>query len=98
MAIVTSLVGYVVVADDHDVFGCVLPQESAGQLPQPIGFEIFGEVGPRVGGDVLPLDGDEWWRDRVPSPYLYDTSGRSLLGTTRLQTGTSPYTPQRTGT
>src|SRR2546428_3166641 len=95
VAVVTSLVGDVVIANDDDVFGSVFPQESAGQFSQPVGFEILGKRSPRVGGDVLPLDGHEWRRDLVHSPSLYDPSGRSLLGTRRFQSGTSAYRAKR---
>src|SRR5207249_11985871 len=93
--VIPTLVGDVVVADHDDILGSVLPEESARELPQTVWLEILGERGPRVGGDVLPLDGHERRRDLIHCPSLYDLSHRSLLGTQRPQNGTSAYRSRR---
>src|SRR5438477_2180912 len=95
VTVVTTFVGDVVVADHNDILGGVLPQEAAGELSQTVWLEVLGERGPRVGGDVLPLDGHERRRDLVHCPSLYELPRRSLLGTQRHRNGTSAYRSRR---
>ena len=91
VTVVPTLVGDVIVADHDDIFGGVLPQEPAGELSQSVRLEVLGERGPRVGRDVLPLDGHEWRADLVHVPSLYDHDGRPLFGTRRRRHDGSPY-------
>src|SRR5438093_10073133 len=56
VAVVLALVGEVVVAHDHDVFGGVLPEHPARELAQPVRLEVFRDRRARAGRDVFPLD------------------------------------------
>src|SRR5205807_10033210 len=53
VAVIRAFVGEGIGAHEDDVLGGVLPQHPAGELAQAVGLEVFGDRGPRVGGDVL---------------------------------------------
>src|SRR6266508_4104716 len=62
VAVVLAGVGDVVVADHDHVFVGLLPHDPAGELAEPVGLEVLRDRGPRIRGDVLPLDSHELGR------------------------------------
>src|SRR5439155_11388351 len=98
VAVVLAFIRQVVVPDDDDVLARVLPEKTAGQLAQTVGLEVLRERGPRVRGDVLPLDrhqlcgGPPLLVQRLPSRVM---PARPVIGTRAALTDHLAYSWRR---